>query len=274
MYSKTFEKLLQYGFNNSEINLIKSKDINWDIIDYDLCLWDLDGSCRFICKLSKEEIQELLNIYRFESRENSKLDPTEIFQLGEIDDWAGVSPKSDWKKYVDGYVKSAEILSTSIPIDFIEPYLFMCRHSLELMLKTILMLSQELYDLQPDLPGHHDLRKLWTATYPMIKLVEKCDDGEITFIGKFIDQYHTIDENSFSFRYPVSKSNKSIQHEKYLTLFRLSSHKQSFEKVTVIFQKILQSLEMGEMLKRINKWHSEQTFVGDSLTGVPPVNNL
>jgi len=273
MYSKTFEKLLQYGLNNSEIDLIKSKEINWDIIDDDLSLWGLDGRCRFICKLSKEEIQDLLNMYRFESRENSKLDPTEIFQPGKIDDWAGVSPKSDWKKYVDGYVKSAEILSTSIPNDFIEPYLFMCRHSLELMLKTILMLSQELYDLPPDLPGHHDLRKLWTATYPMIKLVEKCDDGEISFIGNFINQYHTIDEYSFSFRYPVSKSNKAVEHEKYLTLFRLSSHKQSFEKVTAIFKKILQSLEMGEMLKNFNKWHSEQAFAGDSSTSVPPVNS-
>lgn len=258
MYPKTFEKLLEYGLSQPEIDLIKSKEIDWDIIDGNLSLLDSDGSFRFIYHLSKEEIQELLNMYRFESRENAKLDSTEIFQLGEIDDWAGISPKSDWKKYVDGYVKSAEVLSTSIPNDFIEPYLFMCRHSLELMLKTILMLSQELYDLSPDLPGHHDLRKLWTATYPMIRLLGKCDDSEISFAGKFIDQYHKIDELSFSFRYPVTKNNKAVEHKKYLTSFRLSTHKQSFEEVTAIFTKILQSLEMREMMKNFNKWHAEQ----------------
>lgn len=273
MYPKTFKKLLQYGIKKSEIDLIKSKYVNWDIIDDELSIWDINGSCRFICILSKEEIQDLLNMYRFESRENSKLDHTEIFQPGEVDDWAGVSPKSDWKKYVDGYIKSAEILSTSIPNYFIEPYLFMCRHSLELMLKTILMLSQELYDLPPDLPGHHDLRRLWTSVYPMIKLVDKCDDGEIIYIGKFIDQYHAIDEYSFSFRYPVTKRNNAVEHEKFLTLFRLSSHKQAFEKVTAIFKKILQCLEMGEILKQFNKWHSEQTSAEDNSTGVLPVKD-
>ena len=264
MCEKTFQKLLQYGIDKSELEQIKSKHIVWDIIEGKLSLWDSDGACRFICDLSEQEIDELLNLYRFEEREKNLFKSTEIFEQGEFDDWAGVSPKSDWKKYVDGYVKSAEILGSTIPNDFIEPYLFMCRHSLELSLKSILMLGQELYDLSPDLPGHHDLRKLWTSTYPILKLLNKCEDSELEFIGKFVEEYHIIDEQSFSFRYPVSKKNISIKHENYLTAFKLSTHRNAYSKVTRIIEKVFRGIQMKKMMKNFNKWRAEQTLPGDN----------
>ena len=40
----------------------------------------------------------------------------------------------------DGYINAAEILSKSGAKDNVEPYLFICRHAIELLLKSIIML--------------------------------------------------------------------------------------------------------------------------------------
>lgn len=252
--SKTFELLSEYGLSKDDITEINDGLVSWDIVDDDLLiLISDDGGTKTIRKLSNKQMNELLNTHRFENRLNNGNKKSKIFIQGTIDDWAGVSRDTNWRGYVDGYINSASILGDNLQNDYIEPYLFVCRHTMELMLKSIIMLYQELNELSNDLPDHHFLDRLWTASFPIIYLYKKNDDIDLDKIAELICEYNSVDNGSFYFRYPVRKGNGQIRHEEYLKSFSLSHHKAIFNEVVGMLNKVLRRIELGIIFKPTNK---------------------
>ncbi len=249
---------MAHGLDETDINMIESGEVSWEIYGNDLLLFHCEGGHRHECTLTSDQVDALLNAYRFESRKMDGKSDSVVFSPGEIDDWAGVAPDSDWEKYVEGYACAANALCHRIPKDFIEPYLFICRHTLELILKAIIMLGQEDMDLTPDLPGHHNLEKLWTSAFPIMRIHDKCTGDEVSLVRTVVREYHRADLGSFNFRYPVSKDNRKISHEEALHAFSLESHNLQFNNAVTSLSKVIKNLKMRLILKGIDLVAAQQ----------------
>lgn len=125
------------------------------------------------------------------------------FSAGTSDDWTGIKPDVDWLDLIREYRAAMDILAREQPPGVPAPYLFLCRHTLELQLKAIVVLGQQSMKLVPDLPPVHDLQKLWTAAYPIAKTRSWVKDDELATVRQVVDDYHLADPSSFAFRYPV-----------------------------------------------------------------------
>ncbi|MFC1600815.1 hypothetical protein ACFL34_00505 [Candidatus Sumerlaeota bacterium] len=230
MFQKTHDLLKRYGLDDEDIRMVESGEVEWDILgNNDLTLLHRDWGQRHQRVLTDDQINELLNAHRFESRKRDHGIDSVTFVPGEIDDWAGITPDSDWEGFVKGYANAANALHRSVRVDSIEPYLFLCRHTLELTLKGVILLGQESLGLAQDLPDHHDLCRLWTAAYPILR--DKLSNEESDFIRSVVDEYHSMDPGSFSFRYPVSRKNRKINLDSRLQSFSLKEHNTTFRKV-------------------------------------------
>jgi hypothetical protein len=239
-----------YGLDDQDIQMIKSDEVDWDIRENQLVLWHCEGGHRYACELTDDQVDELLNAYRFESRARNGGIESVAFVPGQIHDWAGVAPDSNWEGFVNGYVNAANALHKAIPNDSIEPYLFLCRHTLELTLKGVIMLGQESLGLIQDLPDHHDLCRLWTAALPILLIKGKLSAEQIDLIRSVVDEYHSMDAGSFSFRYPVSKRNKKINHDDRLQSFSLEKQNGTFREVVGCLHKVVKNLKMGIVLSK------------------------
>jgi len=213
--------------------MIQSGEIDWDLYDNQLVLFHPEHGQRTIGVLTDTEVEEVLNAYEFDRRNSGKMEnSSQLFSDGSIDNWAGVSLNTNWKPLTDNYSTSAKVLGNTLKKNAIEPYLFLCRHTLELRLKAIIMLGQDFLNLSEDLPSHHDLAKLWTIAYPMILALKiKVSESELKHIKLVVDEFHELDPSSYSFRYPVTTKNKKISHDTKLLSFDIQNFRDQFTKI-------------------------------------------
>jgi hypothetical protein len=137
----------------------------------------------------------------------------------------------DWELYVIGYKKAADALvekikKTQRDQDFLVfPIVFLYRQYLELSLKLLVKLGNELLDENQDFPKKHELDKLWKICRSMlVKIEPKVSQHDLEAIDEAITQFCTIDPTSQAFRYPVLKGgDKSIPSDvRYINLRQLS----------------------------------------------------
>lgn len=92
------------------------------------------------------------------------------------------------------------------------PVVFLYRHSLELLLKEILMTGRYLgsESLKPDsiTDMGHDLRRLWDACKSLLRGTSMWEEWSASLADheNVIVEFAKIDAGSFSFRYPISKN--------------------------------------------------------------------
>lgn len=122
-----------------------------------------------------------------------------------------------WDAQAEGFKLAAFQLVDDVverrahPIDvLVYPIVFLFRHYLELRLKELIIVSARLLDKPREVPGHHDLTRLWAVVRPRIERVwpedsvrEQLDAVEETLRG-FCD----VDPDSQAFRYPVDRAGK------------------------------------------------------------------
>jgi hypothetical protein len=119
--------------------------------------------------------------------------------------------------YKTGYKTSADALADHLlasknveELDtFIFPILFLYRQFIELNLKWIILIHSD-YDKSRKQEviksSGHNLEKLWQETKPI--LLEDASPKErqdVDIVTNYIEQFHVLDESSFSFRYPIKK---------------------------------------------------------------------
>lgn len=150
---KTTEKcLLSCGINSESIKSIKYGKADWDIQEavpekgsnlLTLTKYPDDDQIQpcihSIRHLTDRQVTILKRISEFENRKQNASEEhrQSAFPTGSIDDWMGLSTVPIWSELTKEYRKAADILSESY-FSVPTPFLYMCRHTLELQLKTIL----------------------------------------------------------------------------------------------------------------------------------------
>jgi hypothetical protein len=117
-----------------------------------------------------------------------------------------------WNLYATGYKEAADILSERVLNSrqltdaLVYPIIFLYRHYLELRLKELINSGQALLGQTPDLKHVHNLGSLWSICRRIFEQVwpgSPVDD--LNKIEECVKQLATIDPQSMSFRYPVTK---------------------------------------------------------------------
>lgn len=124
----------------------------------------------------------------------------------------------DWELYVIGYKRAADALVEQIKEThrdqdvLVFPIVFLYRQYLELRLKRLIRLGNELLDENPDFPKKHELDKLWNVCRPILaKLEPRVPQQDLEAIDEAITQFCAIDPTSEAFRYPITrKGDKAI----------------------------------------------------------------
>lgn len=114
--------------------------------------------------------------------------------------------KASADELVDSYLANGERA-----LHRMYPVLFLYRHYLELQMKTVLMLGEEL-SLDPSKDTlHHKLIDLWNCTKTI--LVKVWPDGETQSLNNFghgIENFSSVDPIGTSFRYSHSKTGEPL----------------------------------------------------------------
>ncbi|MGB8843638.1 MAG: hypothetical protein WCC64_21510 [Aliidongia sp.] len=139
--------------------------------------------------------------------------------------------ETDWKSklcaasgvddiiYQDGYRQAALHLVNYIcekggKHDVVYPIIYLYRHHIELVLKSIIRTACFLLEreIPSEIRNTHELSKLWVLTRPLLDPVCKLvDDGDcyptedLEGIDSYINQLHVHDPDSQRFRYPETK---------------------------------------------------------------------
>lgn len=132
-----------------------------------------------------------------------------------VNNWEGAwigNPSNKFGLYSEGYKKAAQTLYTFYKGNgffrntLVYPIVFLYRHFLELRLKELIVWGNDYLENGKDFPDHHDLLILWSQ-YRMEILV-KVDEIEakvLDNVENLVKEFNSIDQTSFSFRYPVGK---------------------------------------------------------------------
>ena len=120
------------------------------------------------------------------------------------------------------------------------PIVFLYRHSIELWLKHIIELGNELHDRAGRFPTNHQIEGLWSQARMVAEEVWKdAPRDELNQLEEYLSVLHNIDSGSFSFRYPVTKDGEA-------TLSRISYvNLRHFSEVMEKVDALLRSISMG-----------------------------
>ncbi len=135
----------------------------------------------------------------------------------ETEDWQHNSinknKRNEWFHYSLGYLKAAQIIENNLidnPNDrdfLIHPFIYLHRHYLEIVMKDIIVIANELlnnYGFTPK--GGHDLMRLWDESQELLKKFYNDFPKPASIIKEKIKELHNVDIKSDSFRYPISKN--------------------------------------------------------------------
>lgn len=120
--------------------------------------------------------------------------------------------EADWGMYAMSYKSAADLLvkqSMEYGVDaLVYSVMFLYRHYLEIRIKDVIIALTAYLDKPYNAPYGHDLKVLWSQ---LRKLMEReshnSKDMEVyDAMGARVDEFHRIDRNSESFRYPVTKA--------------------------------------------------------------------
>lgn len=124
--------------------------------------------------------------------------------------------------YAMGYKDTADHLvehATRIGQDFVVyPIMFLYRHYIELSLKNIFYISQQLQDLPVKEYREHNILILWEKVMIALKNVPGDYFGEfipvvLDNIKDRLEEFNKLDPGSFSFRYPTDSDNIGLPEE-------------------------------------------------------------
>jgi hypothetical protein len=80
------------------------------------------------------------------------------------------------------------------------------RHYIELQLKNLISSGKSLLDETPEYPRSHDLSKLWAECRPILtRIFGESPTKDLDTVESLINELHSIDPASISFRYPVDR---------------------------------------------------------------------
>ena len=110
-----------------------------------------------------------------------------------------------YKKAADSVVVAVEARETAADLA-VYPVCFLYRHYIELMLKGLITLGNQLRDRTSDYPKHHRIRDLWNTCRPLVE--SACPEGDpadTQTVEKCILELASLDPSGEAFRYSEDK---------------------------------------------------------------------
>jgi hypothetical protein len=133
----------------------------------------------------------------------------------ETDAWLKWRGDERWTAYADGYKKAADLLVEQTKQDMVAqdyviyPVGFLYRHYLELRLKSLIMVGQQLRRKNPRFPEHHRLWELWQQARAVLEETWPNDPKtDLDNVEACIRQFADVDPVSEAFRYPSTRKGK------------------------------------------------------------------
>lgn len=169
--------------------------------------------------------------------------------------------------YIMGYKDAADILiedaihsDSNMKLDtLIFPVLFLYRHSIELYLKRIYLelFDENLNEKKTFLKKRgHNLLAVWEKVRIIIERYSMEEEKkDIPIAEEYIKQINQIDENSFNFRYPITKDLKSIHSESQI--INLPNLKERMNEILIFLEAIYYAI--------IDRKNQETEFLLNSL---------
>jgi len=129
--------------------------------------------------------------------------------------------------YAMGYRKAAEVCFHYVAAErwdqdsLVYPIFFLWRHHVELMLKGLIRKAHQVRGEVGKFPKHHRVLALWREFRPILESIApvaaKEDREDLQNVEHVIKQLDAIDEESMTFRYPVTQKGeptlpKELQH--------------------------------------------------------------
>jgi hypothetical protein len=177
-----------------------------------------------------------------------------MFAEGTPDDWGSVAVAPTWDALAFEFRQAADMLSKpsadrdSVPM---LPLLTLCRHHLELALKSIIMAGDRLAGNAVNLPTRHPLIPLWQRALPLMRAAWKQGwvEDDAASAGKVIAEFDEIDPDSMATRYPVNKSNEAFVRPTQLLNFSPTAFMAAFSSAADFLSGANLWIEVGLRLK-------------------------
>lgn len=153
--------------------------------------------------------------------------------------------------HIEGYKLAADQLVRSIEAggndqDFlVYPIVFLYRHHLELLLKSLRALGSRLYEWDLDDEAHHKLPRLWRDCRKVIdKTWPDAPESDADVVEELIAEFTAIDPNSIAFRYSKSKKGERSLPA-HLTHLNLRHLRETMDKLSLFLQAALTGVAVG-----------------------------
>lgn len=115
-----------------------------------------------------------------------------------------------YKAAADNLIEDALSSKDILKLDtFVFPVIFLYRQYIELTLKDLIITLADLNreeKIEKLKKYNHNLDILWKDFVKVtLDITGEADDAALNTVGKYIQEFHSIDKGSFSFRYPFTK---------------------------------------------------------------------
>lgn len=237
------------------------------------CIFLIDRMGEYVMiPITEEAGQELDAVWRFENhlRFAGRKQRAGLFKRGDQGNWLGIRPyihqhvarsvHDEWRGLATEYRDAALALAHSPPnAYFAEPLLFLCRHALELQLKGLILVGQEVIDVSAVLDPTHKLTSLWPLAAPHVALFEErrggFSDADRKVVLTVINELSAVDDGGDAFRYPVKKNAWTTPRPRSSHLYCFD--KQEFLRQFVKAFGLLDRVLGAQSSKKFSKWFSE-----------------
>jgi hypothetical protein len=113
--------------------------------------------------------------------------------------------------YADGYKRAGDIVVQNLRRSdkqvLVYPVCYLYRHYLELMIKGLARLANDILSRKPTYMAGHNLAKLWADCRPLLeKAMPRWSKSAFNDAGKCIEAFASFDFEGKFFRYPEDKS--------------------------------------------------------------------
>ena len=188
----------------------------------------------FVAAIPNRLGQGIANARRYEEALSQRGDVGSVMFLpGTLDDWTSVAHAPSWDTLAFEFRRAAAAVAATHSAEIPAPALVLlalCRHHLELALKSIIMAGDRLVGNPVSLPGTHPLTPLWDRAMPLMRGAWKdgWDDAEASATGKVIQELDQVDRSGMATRYPVDRENIAFQRPSTLVNFSVADFMAAF----------------------------------------------
>lgn len=187
-----------------------------------------------------------------------------LFAEGNLDDWGQVAAESTWGALAFDFHRAATIVGESHKPESPAPTLALlqlCRHSLELELKTIIDAGRRLAGTAPNVHPTHKLMLLWPDALPLIKASwgpEVWSDEEAERVKTIVQAFEEIDSTAMTTRYPVDKEGNTYERPATLLNFSVKKMMAEYETAVQFFGSAHLWIEVKRRIQEMEKEDAER----------------